>query len=156
MEFRQIWSHWPPPLSGAREYSTSYTQNSCQSFILLNQKSCLAKKLFLDWRTIWCRFTSACCFIFGQMMEGGMAVDGQTGRQKCVTRKYRTNWYLNGLRIKQWILEGLWSGSVGRVVASNSRGPRFESIHRQILFTINCIKDKKKRPAIAHLILKNN
>ena len=103
MEFRQIWSHWPPLLSGASEYSTSYTQNSCQSFIWLNQKSCLAKKLFLDWRTIWCRFTSACCFIFGQMMEGGMAVDGQTGRQKCVTRKYRTNWYLNGLRIKQWI-----------------------------------------------------
>ena len=48
---------------------------------------------------------------------------------------------------------GSGCGSVGRVVASNTRDPQFESSsHRQILFTINCIKDvlkirkkKKKR-----------
>ena len=52
-------------------------------------------------------------------------------------------------------------GSVGRVVASNSRGLRFESSHRQKsilnVFTVNCIektKIKKKRPMIAHLFKK--
>ena len=38
---------------------------------------------------------------------------------------------------------GQWCGSVGRAVASNTRGPRFESRHRQIfiehLFTVNYI-----------------
>ena len=32
-------------------------------------------------------------------------------------------------------------GSVGRAVASDTRDPRFESNHRQILFAINIIKD---------------
>ena len=49
-------------------------------------------------------------------------------------------------------------GSVGRVVASNTIGPRFESSHRQNLyvehlFTGNCIekiKIKKKRLGMAH------
>ena len=37
------------------------------------------------------------------------------------------------------------SGLVDRAVASETRDPRFESNHRQILFTINCIiKDKNK------------
>ena len=43
------------------------------------------------------------------------------------------------------------SGSVGRAVASNSKGLRFESIHRQT-FIVNCIektKIKKKRPGMA-------
>ena len=31
---------------------------------------------------------------------------------------------------------GQWCGAVGRAVASNSRGPRFESSHRQILLNI--------------------
>ena len=54
------------------------------------------------------------------------------------------------------------SGSVGRAVSSNSRGPRFESSHWQILywtfvyfFTINCIENtkiNKKRPGMAHII----
>ena len=36
-------------------------------------------------------------------------------------------------------------GLVDRAVASETRDPRFESNHRQILFTINCIiKDKNK------------
>ena len=52
---------------------------------------------------------------------------------------------------------GSGCGSVGRAVASNTRGPRFESSHQQIyiehLFTINCIektKINKKRPGMAH------
>ena len=53
--------------------------------------------------------------------------------------------------------------SVGRAVASDTRGPRFESSHWQIfisdiyLFTV-CIekmKIKKKRPGMAHFLKKN-
>ena len=53
---------------------------------------------------------------------------------------------------------GSGGGSVGRAVAYDARGPRFESSHRQIilsdiyLFTVNCIektKIKKKRPGLA-------
>ena len=47
---------------------------------------------------------------------------------------------------------GQCGGSVGRAVASDSRGPRFESCHRQN-FTVNSIektKIKKKRPGMAH------
>ena len=47
------------------------------------------------------------------------------------------------------------SGSVGRAVASDTRGPRFESFHLQNLYvtllTVNCIekkKIKKKRPGM--------
>ena len=59
---------------------------------------------------------------------------------------------------------GSGCGSVGREVASNTRGPRFESSHWQnlnwtciYLFTINCIaktKINKKRPGMAHFFLK--
>ena len=49
-------------------------------------------------------------------------------------------------------------GSVGRAVASDTRGPWFESSHWRnlyfTLFTVNCIektKIKKKRPGMAHL-----
>ena len=51
---------------------------------------------------------------------------------------------------------GIGGGSVGRVVASDSRGPRFESSHWQKLYltllTVNFIEKteiKKKRPGIA-------
>ena len=49
-----------------------------------------------------------------------------------------------------------WFGSVGRAVASDSRGLRLEFSHRQIFIlnvTVNCIektKIKKKRPEMAH------
>ena len=53
--------------------------------------------------------------------------------------------------------------SVGRAVASNTRGPRFESRHRKIfkehLFTVNCIvlKRQNKRKRGRELpIFKNN
>ena len=56
---------------------------------------------------------------------------------------------------------GSGCSSVGRAVASNTRGPLFETSHWQnlystfiYLFTINCIektKINKKRPGIAHL-----
>ena len=39
-------------------------------------------------------------------------------------------------------------GSVGRAVASDSIDPRFNSVHQQILFTINCIKSALKRPKL--------
>ena len=63
-------------------------------------------------------------------------------------------------------LMGLGSGcgSVGRAVASDTRGPRFESSHRQkfnieqLLDTVNCVlkrrKIKKKRPGMAHFLKK--
>ena len=53
---------------------------------------------------------------------------------------------------------GSGCGSVGRAVASDTRGPRFKSSHWQNyiehLFTVNCIektKIRKKRPGMAHL-----
>ena len=45
-------------------------------------------------------------------------------------------------------------GSIGSEVAYDARDLRFESSHRQILFSINCIektKIKKLRPGIAQL-----
>ena len=38
--------------------------------------------------------------------------------------------------------------SVGRVVASDTRDPRFESNHWQIIFTINCIQKTKIKDLI--------
>ena len=67
--------------------------------------------------------------------------------------------------IKNWFLQtilfmGSGCGSVGRVVTSNTRGPRFESSHRQIYFIhwtfvycqlcIEKTKITKKRPGMAH------
>ena len=58
---------------------------------------------------------------------------------------------------------GSGCGSVGRVVASDAKGPRFESSHRQTLisdiylYTVNYIektKIKKKRPGMAHFLKK--
>ena len=59
-------------------------------------------------------------------------------------------------------VKGSGCGSVGRVVASDTRGQWFESSHRQkfiyilnILFTVNCVlkktKIKKKVAGMAHL-----
>ena len=49
---------------------------------------------------------------------------------------------------------GKGCGSVGRAVAFDTRGPRFESSHFiEHLFTVNCIektKIKKKRQGMAH------
>ena len=55
-------------------------------------------------------------------------------------------------------------GPVGRAVASDARGSRFESSHRQKLFNIehlytgNCViektKIKKTRPGMAHFLIK--
>ena len=53
-------------------------------------------------------------------------------------------------------------GAVGRAVAFKTRGPWFDSSHRQNfiehLFIINCIektKINKKRPGMAHFFKKN-
>ena len=68
----------------------------------------------------------------------------------------------NNFSITIKILGGSGCGSVGKTVASDTRGLRFESSHRQnlywTLFTDNCIektKIKKKRPWMAHFE-KNN
>ena len=54
---------------------------------------------------------------------------------------------------------GRGGGSVGRAVALDARGPRFESSHQQTfisdiyLYTVNCFekpKIKEKRPRMAH------
>ena len=57
---------------------------------------------------------------------------------------------------------GSGCGSVGRAVAFDTRGPRFDSSHWQNfiehLFIINCIekmKINKKRPGMAHFFKKN-
>ena len=57
---------------------------------------------------------------------------------------------------------GSGCGAVGRAVAYNTRGPRFNSSHRQLLLNINvlltvCRKDenKEKRPGMAHLLKKS-
>ena len=54
---------------------------------------------------------------------------------------------------------GSGCGAVGRAVAYDTRGPRFESSHRQLLLNIYllltvCRKDenKEKRPGMAHLL----
>ena len=63
---------------------------------------------------------------------------------------------------KLYFCMGSGCGSVGRAVAFNTRGPWFDSSHRQNfieylfvnLFFINCIKKtkiNKKRPGMAHL-----
>ena len=62
--------------------------------------------------------------------------------------------------LKKGLSLGIGCGSFGRAVASNFRGPRFESSHWQILysafiylFNINSIektKINKKRPEMAH------
>ena len=62
------------------------------------------------------------------------------------------------VRCYKHYLVGQWLWLSGRAVASDSRGPQFESSHWQTfkihIFTANCIektKIKKKRPGIAHL-----
>ena len=57
---------------------------------------------------------------------------------------------------------GSGCGAVGREVASDTRGPRFESSHRQkfiyiFVFCQLCIektKERKKRPGMAHFFKK--
>ena len=58
---------------------------------------------------------------------------------------------------KKYTFAGSGCGSVGRAVAFDTRGPRFDSSQRQNfiehLFIINCIekmKINKKRPGMAH------
>ena len=60
-----------------------------------------------------------------------------------------------------WVMKGSGCGSVGRTVAFDTRGPQFNSSHRQNfiehLFIINCIektKINKKRPGMAHFFKK--
>ena len=74
-----------------------------------------------------------------------------------------------GFIIRRWDkfahTKGSGCGSVGRVVASDTRGPQFESSHQQkfinieqLLYTINCVlkrrKITKKRPGMAHFFKK--
>ena len=62
------------------------------------------------------------------------------------------------LAAKYIVGAGSGCAAVGRAVASDTRGPEFESSHRQLLFehlfTVNCLqkrrKIKKKRPGMAH------
>ena len=56
---------------------------------------------------------------------------------------------------------GSGCGSVGRVVASDTRGPRFESAHQKTFYylsSVNCIEKtniKKKGPGMGHLKIQN-
>ena len=66
------------------------------------------------------------------------------------------------MRSNKDIFQGSGCGAVGRVVASDTRGPEFESSHWQLLLNIYllltvCRKDenKEKRPGMAHLLKKN-
>ena len=63
---------------------------------------------------------------------------------------------MNAFSLIKKLSLGSGCGSVGRVVASNIRGPLFESSNWQN-FIVNCIKKtkiKKKRPGMAHFCLK--
>ena len=67
----------------------------------------------------------------------------------------RQNWFIKTCNL------GSGCGSVGRAVAFDTRGPRFDSSHQQNfiehLFIINCIekmKINKKRPGMAHFLKK--
>ena len=82
------------------------------------------------------------------------------GPRRCLCR-YVAVWKENILSCLVTLhrLLGSGCGSVGRAVASDPRGPRFEFSHWQTfkskiyLFTVNCIektKIKKKRPGMAH------
>ena len=60
-------------------------------------------------------------------------------------------------------VQGSGCGAVGGVVAYDTRGPGFESSHRQLLLNIYllltvCRKDenKEKRPGMAHFFKKTN
>ena len=68
--------------------------------------------------------------------------------------------YLNFLSFNSWP-QGSGCGAVGRAVAYDTRGPGFESSHRQLLLNIYllltvCRKDenKEKRPGMAHFFKK--
>ena len=54
---------------------------------------------------------------------------------------------LTDLDLPKLVKQGSGCGAVGRAVASYTRGPRFESSHRQKfiehLFTVNCIEKTK-------------
>ena len=82
-----------------------------------------------------------------------------------VTRKFLITDVRNGQYKFTEVESGC--GSVGRAVASDIRGPRFESSLRQtfinieqLLYTVNCVlkrrKIEKKRPGMAHFFKKNN
>ena len=61
------------------------------------------------------------------------------------------------LRVVNFCENGQWlCGSVGRAVASDTRGPRLESCHWQTICLLSTVywkdKIKKKRPGIAHFL----
>ena len=56
---------------------------------------------------------------------------------------------VTAIQFQQYLLKGSGCGVVARAVASNTRGPRFESSHRQLLLNIYllltaCRKDEKE------------
>ena len=59
-------------------------------------------------------------------------------KRKCVKNigKFGTPKFQKILSKYKWVQKGIDCGSVGRVVASDTRGPQFESSHRQI-FILN-------------------
>ena len=67
---------------------------------------------------------------------------------------------LMNLRGERNTFSGSGCGSVGRAVASNTRGPQFESGHRQNLywteFTVDCNEKKKKRGREWPVFIKRN
>ena len=75
--------------------------------------------------------------------------------KRFTTVNYDSKVVLNAIfqsQVRLWHFLSSGCGSVGKAVASDTRGPQIESGHRQI-FTVNCIektKIKKKRPGKAH------
>ena len=81
----------------------------------------------------------------------------------CLISSQMGFWLLNADNNCKIQLSGSGCGSVGRAVAFNTRGPRFNSSHRQNfiehLFIINCIektKINKKRPGMDHFLKKKH
>ena len=84
-----------------------------------------------------------------------MTLTSSSERGSCIERlfeKYTRPIIRNGTRatLTRTLILGSGCGSVGRAVASDTRGPRFKSSHRQKfiyiehLLTVNCVLKRRK------------
>ena len=136
--------------SDGHQRSVSSWQIWLSIFILLSSFLLKRTKNELKWVPIFIRFTQSDNVHFKTRFGAWLLL-----RQS----KFKSRWSLfsENLSFKRTDIMGGGCGSVGRTVASNARGPRFESSHRRNfimnVFTVNCWKTKK-RPGMAHFMKK--
>ena len=73
--------------------------------------------------------------------HGENAADAKS--EKMFFEVFNLNSFESQRQCKQILFKGQWCGAVGLAVTSDTRVPRFESSHWQILFTTNCIEKTK-------------